>query len=88
MYKSLGLPVGCIEAGRGLRIIYQRHLESFERSQRMTIKTVSTEDQDVCATHESDIQVSVNEVTDKCTLGCRPNLASQTLREQRVSFRQ
>ncbi|CAL8105452.1 unnamed protein product [Calicophoron daubneyi] len=39
VYLSMGLPPGCIEAGHGLRNIYQRYLENFERNQRMISKS-------------------------------------------------
>ncbi|OON21920.1 hypothetical protein X801_02180, partial [Opisthorchis viverrini] len=39
VYASMGFPLGCIESGHGLRSIYQRFLEPYERCQRMASRT-------------------------------------------------
>ncbi|CAI2737010.1 unnamed protein product, partial [Dicrocoelium dendriticum] len=44
VYAALGLPQGCVESGHGLRTIYQRYLESFERNQRMASKIFVSDD--------------------------------------------
>ncbi|KAH9591574.1 AT-rich interactive domain-containing protein 2, variant 2 [Schistosoma haematobium] len=52
VYLALGLPPGCVDAGHGLRTIYQRYLELFERNQRMTSRSIFTSDeQDDAVTH-------------------------------------
>lgn len=59
VYLALGLPPGCVDAGHGLRTIYQRYLELFERNQRMTSRSIFTSDeQDDAVTHfDGDAQV-------------------------------
>ncbi|CAH8675626.1 unnamed protein product [Schistosoma rodhaini] len=52
VYLALGLPPGCVDAGHGLRTIYQRYLELFERNQQMMSRsTFTTDEQDMAATH-------------------------------------
>uniref|UniRef100_A0A5K4ESX8 ARID domain-containing protein n=1 Tax=Schistosoma mansoni TaxID=6183 RepID=A0A5K4ESX8_SCHMA len=52
VYLALGLPPGCVDAGHGLRTIYQRYLELFERNQRMMSRsTFTTDEQDMAVTH-------------------------------------
>ncbi|TNN13778.1 AT-rich interactive domain-containing protein isoform 2 [Schistosoma japonicum] len=52
VYLSLGLPPGCVDAGHGLRTIYQRYLELFERNQRMISgSTFTSDEQDNALSH-------------------------------------
>ncbi|VEL11762.1 unnamed protein product, partial [Protopolystoma xenopodis] len=39
---SLNLPLACVNSGYGIRIIYQRHLEQYERMQRISEGTYSS----------------------------------------------
>ncbi|CAH8626533.1 unnamed protein product [Heterobilharzia americana] len=58
VYLALGLPPGCVDAGHGLRTLYQRYLELFERNQRMMTRSGFTSDEPDSAVnyYESDIQ--------------------------------
>ncbi|KAF7259828.1 hypothetical protein EG68_02880 [Paragonimus skrjabini miyazakii] len=57
VYSSLALPPGCIESGHGLRSIYQRYLEPFERNQRMISRSAFvTDDLDSSSVMDNDSQ--------------------------------
>ncbi|KAF6767915.1 hypothetical protein AHF37_05171 [Paragonimus kellicotti] len=57
VYSSLALPPGCVESGHGLRSIYQRYLEPFERNQRMISRSVFvTDDLDSSSVMDNDSQ--------------------------------
>ncbi|THD24306.1 AT-rich interactive domain-containing protein 2 [Fasciola hepatica] len=57
VYMALGFPMGCVDAGHGLRTIYQRFLESFERTQRMAVKSAfATDDLDSSLCVDTDSQ--------------------------------
>ncbi|KAF8570701.1 hypothetical protein P879_01773 [Paragonimus westermani] len=57
VYTSLALPPGCIESGHGLRSIYQRYLEPFERNQRMISRSAFvTDDLDSSSLMDNDSQ--------------------------------